>query len=198
MPAIREATEADIPAIGRALAAAFEDDPVWRWLVPSRTRWAAQAPRYFEHDAAQRLALHGAMVDDDVNAAALWGPPGHWRASPGDILGEMPVAFRLFRRAVPRALRVLTLMERKHPDDVPHWYLAVIGTDPDHQGKGLGSALIHHVTDRCDEEGIPCYLESSKEKNVPFYARHGFEVTEEYGLPGNGPSLWGMWREPKA
>ena len=49
----------------------------------------------------------------------------------------------------------------------------------------------------CDREGLPCYLESSKERNVPFYRRHGFEVVQEVSLPGDGPSIWTMWREPQ-
>lgn len=73
----------------------------------------------------------------------------------------------------------------------------MLGTDPDHQGKGIGSALVSHVTDKADAEGMPCYLESSKESNVPFYVCHGFEVTEELSLPANGPKVWGMWREPR-
>jgi len=52
------------------------------------------------------------------------------------------------------------------------------------------------VTEECDREGIPAYLESSKEANVSYYARHGFAVTEEFTLKG-GPSLWLMWRDPR-
>ena len=66
------------------------------------------------------------------------------------------------------------------------------------QGKGVGTALLRPVLEHCDAEGIPCYLESSKERNVPFYRRHGFEVVEEVSLPDDGPMLWTMWREPTA
>ena len=91
---------------------------------------------------------------------------------------------------------VLTAMEAAHPTEPEHWYLAILGTDPKHQGQGIGSALIKAVTDRCDEQGMAAYLESSKPENVPFYARHGFEVTEEKTFDG-GPSVWLMWRDPQ-
>ena len=64
--------------------------------------------------------------------------------------------------------------------------LAVVDCDPD----------VGFVLERCDEEGIPAYLESSNARNVPFYRRHGFGVTTELQIPGGGPMLWLMWREP--
>jgi hypothetical protein len=48
----------------------------------------------------------------------------------------------------------------------------------------------------CDRDGVPAYLEASKEDNVPFYARHGFRVTREIKLP-RGPIMYAMWREPR-
>ena len=48
-----------------------------------------------------------------------------------------------------------------------------------------------------DAAGVGCYLESSKEANVPFYERLGFRVTDTYDVDdGRGPRLWLMWRDP--
>ena len=52
------------------------------------------------------------------------------------------------------------------------------------------------VLERCDAEGTPAYLETDTERNVQLYERHGFEVTEEFDLPGGGPPVWLMWRPP--
>ena len=192
---IRAANADDLPAIGQSLAGAFEDDPVWQYLVPDRSRWQKRAARYFAADAGNRLRHGSVYVNAAVTGAALWAPPDAWRPSLIDLAREMPTGARLFGIRLPRALRVLTRMERVHPAG-PHHYLAVLGTDPAAQGKGIGSALVRHVTDQADCEGLPCYLESSKEQNLAFYARHGFEVTTPLELP-NGPPLWPMWREPR-
>jgi ribosomal protein S18 acetylase RimI-like enzyme len=91
---------------------------------------------------------------------------------------------------------VLSTIEQAHPRQ-PHWYLAVLGTDPLHQGRGIGTALMAPVLERCDEEGLPAFLESSKESNVPYYERFGFRVERELKLGKGAPSVWPMWREPQ-
>jgi ribosomal protein S18 acetylase RimI-like enzyme len=87
-------------------------------------------------------------------------------------------------------------MERRHPSTPQHWYLAVLGTDPDAQGRGLGSAVLSAMLEQCDRDGVPSYLESSKERNIDFYARHGFRVTGEIKLL-RGPNVWPMWRDSR-
>jgi ribosomal protein S18 acetylase RimI-like enzyme len=87
-------------------------------------------------------------------------------------------------------------MEKRRPDDPPHWYLFILGTEQAAQGRGLGSALLAQMLARVDADRMPAYLESSNERNLAWYGRHGFEVTSELAIPG-GPRIWPMWREPR-
>ncbi len=197
MPEPRRATAADLPALTRTLARAFGDDPVACWACPP----AAARPRMLERFHGTRLRQ--LLRDDEVwtnperTAAALWAPPKRWRTTPRDELelARGLLAPRLLPR-LPLVVRGMTSIERRHPAAPPHWYLAVLGTAPEAQGRGHGSTVLAPVLARCDEDGVGAYLESSKERNIAFYARHGFRVTRELRLP-RGPRLWAMWREPR-
>jgi ribosomal protein S18 acetylase RimI-like enzyme len=194
---VRKATGSDTPRLAEVLARSFFDDPVLSWMTPDEERRRRKGPLGFA-TWLERIYLPKGEVytDADRRGAALWSPPGKWRIPVGLQLRLAPRFVRLYGLSrTPLLLRGLAQLDRSHPDDRPHWYLAVLGTDPDHQGTGVGSALVQPVLDRCDAEGLGAYLESSKEANVPFYRRHGFEVTGEVRLP-EGPPLWPMWREP--
>jgi GNAT superfamily N-acetyltransferase len=197
VPDVRPATEDDLPAIGRALAAAFADDPVWAWMTSPKADWHRRSATWFEAEARVQMRGHGSvLVDEGVHGAAIWAPPGRWKSTVGDAIALAVPSLRLFRSRMPRAMKAVNTNERLHPTDPPHWYLAILGTDPAHQGTGVGGALIGAVTHRCDAEGLGAYLESSKEQNLAFYARHGFEVRQALELP-HGPPVWTMWREPR-
>jgi GNAT superfamily N-acetyltransferase len=105
----------------------------------------------------------------------------------------MPSVHRLGRR-LPAALRLQALLDRKHHEVAePHWYLSLLGTDPSFQRRGVGSALLAPVLARAHEQGIPAYLETQKEMNVPYYRRHGFELVEQIQARGC-PPMWTMSR----
>ena len=57
-------------------------------------------------------------------------------------------------------------MEKRHPEE-PHWYLMLIGSDPDVRGTGFGQALMRSRLDRCDAEHAPAYLETSNPTTCP-------------------------------
>ncbi|MGA2211095.1 MAG: GNAT family N-acetyltransferase [Acidimicrobiales bacterium] len=192
---VRPVEPDDIPKLSESLARAFYDDPVSRYLFPDDSRRTRRLERYFRLQIRTLFLPRGeAWTTPDLVAASLWMPPRSWPPSVAEGVSQLPVLAILGWRT-PRALRLMQVLESRHPRS-PHFYLGTIGTEPGRQGKGYGSALLRVVLSRCDTEGIPSYLESSKEQNLAFYHRHGYEVIDEVLVPRTESKLWLMWREP--
>jgi GNAT superfamily N-acetyltransferase len=190
---VRKATEGDVPGLASALARAFEDDPVFTWVFPrdgSRRKWSR---RFFLLRLRQMLPQQEIYAIPDVGAAA-WALPGRWELGAREFAAQIRLLPGI-GSGVARVLRGMSAMEARHPDQ-PHFYLAHLGVDPERQGAGVGSALIAPVLRACDADGVSAYLESSKERNLDFYARHGFRVTDRLTLP-KGPPVWQMWRDAR-
>ena len=193
---VRRAEPGDHPRIAEVLAAAFADDPAWSWLMPFADR--QQRQRLFFETELRHLVPDRREVwtTEDGSAAALWAPPGRWSVPIGTVLREAPPMLRVFGRRLPLALRYLLRVERLHPTKPPHWYLEIIGTEPAQQGRGMGSALLRPVLALCDRDGHGAYLEASSERNRALYERHGFRVVGRFDMPGGGPEIRRMWRDP--
>ena len=191
------ATAADRGPVAEALAEAFWDDPVMQFILRESESRQRRLTRLFTVLLrGHYLPLGTVWTTAERDGAALWAPPGHAIIPAPTIVRHLPGMLGALGRNALRALRTLNHVDRHHPKD-PHWYLGVLGTRPARQGRGVGSALLAPVLDRCDREQVPAYLESSKHSNLAFYRRHGFEVTGEISLPSGGPTVWPMWREPK-
>ena len=178
------------------LARAFHEDPVFGWFFPVEGARHRRLQRYFvtelRHESLRHDAVQVAWVDGRIAGAAVWFPPGTW--SPGTEASALPGYLRAFGRRLVMASQYLSVAARVHPREQPHWYLAIIGVDPARQGSGVGAALLRSRLRRCDDEGLPAYLESSKAGNVPLYQHFGFHVTGTLGLPEGAPVVNPMWR----
>ncbi|MFF9199020.1 GNAT family N-acetyltransferase [Streptomyces sp. NPDC014779] len=192
MPA--KAVLGDAGDISRTLALAFDDDPMMRWFFPEDATREATLGRYFSTLFTRQYLANG-VCERTEGAAAFWVPAeAQEKAVPdGDTIQELIAILGdragLFKEAVETAAA--------HAPAEPHWSLALIGAAPASQGTGQGAALLRSGLAQADAAGAPVYLESSKAANLPVYEHFGFRVREEFALPGGGPLLWGMWRDPR-
>jgi ribosomal protein S18 acetylase RimI-like enzyme len=196
---VRTATGRDVPALAEVLADAFLDDPVFTWMVPEEHRLRRLA-RFFASDARHHMVPLGATEIAEANGraggVAMWAPPGEWRPGTWTTLRLLPGFLAALGRNIAVGRQVDDLLDASHPEE-PHWYLSTLGTSADARGAGYGKSLLTSRLDRVDAEHAPAYLESSKEANIPYYQRFGFEVTGEIVVPNGGPTLWSMWRQPR-
>jgi GNAT superfamily N-acetyltransferase len=192
---VRTASLHDVATIARVLGCAFDDDPVFTWMVPDADDRRAVLPGFFTLFAAA-FQRHGHVHRTaDGTAAALWAPPGVAPVEE-DEADEFGAALEEVCGAdSERAFAVSALLEEYHPQE-PAWYLNFLGVEPAGQGRGIGSALLEHVLKRADRDGSASCLDATSPRNRRFYERHGFTVTTELVVPG-GPPMWPMWREPQ-
>jgi len=189
-----DARAGDATAVA-VLTAAFDDDPLMRWLFDDDARRAQQLHAWWTWIVGNRAPHVEVLVTDDQRSAAIWHRP-----DPIDhVVDEDFVAMlaRLLGADVARRkLEAMRVIPESHPTD-RHWYLAAIGTLPQHQGRGSAPRVMAGPLAQCDAEGVPAYLESSNPRNVSFYERLGFVAVGEIHVP-TGPTLLAMWREPRS
>ncbi|WP_067676010.1 GNAT family N-acetyltransferase [Nocardia miyunensis] len=198
---VRPAIASDVPELARVLGAAFADDPIISWLVPD-SRVRPRRAGYMFAAMVRHQFLPGGGVDvafDETGrmlGTAVWAPPGGWQTSGPAQLRMLPGVVRAFRGRMRVAGEMADRMAQHHPAE-PHWYLAFIGTHPDARGRGFGHALLAPRLAHCDETACPAYLESSKQENIAYYERFGYDLTGELNITDGGPPMWPMWRSPR-
>ena len=200
MTTVRAATAADRAKLADSLASAFSGDPLFAWMMGAEPSPSLEAKMRIFFDAFLKLDLgrddHLVFTDESGIGAAIWRAPNKWKVPTGDLVRTLPAMLRAFGTKVPRMVGALNAIEKVHPKE-EHYYLEVLGTHQGSQSKGVGTAVISHMLDRIDAEGMPAYLESSNTRNIPFYARHGFEATSEIVVGKGAPTVTAMWRNPR-
>lgn len=193
-PIVRPMQPGERRSVLEVLGRAFHDDPVAAYLFPSEADRVARWARFCGAAMDFMGATAHVLTTAGLEGAAIWQQPGQPGLGRYRRLRTTLGFLLLMRGGVSRAQRLGELTHARHPRE-PHYYLATLGTDPPQQGRGVGGALLEPVLARCDREGRVAWLESSKERNVPFYQRFGFEVVEAIEIP-DGPTLWAMRRPP--
>ncbi len=191
-PSISSVTASDWQRAISTIVTAFSSDPIARWVFPEPHQYLTYFTEFVPLMAGGSFEHGSAYCTDDFMAASLWLPP--------DVHSDQEAMGELAQRAIPESdqEKVFTFMGQMgeyHPTE-PHWYLPLIGVDPVHQGRGLGSALLRHALKNCDRDHLPAYLEATSPSSRRLYERHGFEATGEIQA-ADSPTMWPMLRKPR-
>ena len=127
---------------------------------------------------------------------AVWTPPGRNELSDeAEAKLEPFLTAELSAHAEP-VLRVMEQFDSVRPEGLDFYYLSLLGTHPDHRGRGLGMDLLAANLAQIDAEKAPAYLESSNPANDTRYERLGFKPQAKFSTPEGRHTVTTMWREP--
>jgi ribosomal protein S18 acetylase RimI-like enzyme len=190
-PVVKTAIESDETGVIDALRLAFVADPAVRWVWPDPQKYLSHFSSFVKAFGGKAFACETAYYIGKYSGVALWLPP--------NVHPDVEQLIALLQStgsddAKMYGPEIFKKMDSYHPKE-PHWYLPLLGVDPLHYGKGLGTTLLQHALAACDRDNKFAYLESSNLKNIPLYERHGFELLGTIQV-GTSPSIYPMIRRP--
>ncbi|KAL3476002.1 hypothetical protein BJX99DRAFT_151464 [Aspergillus californicus] len=194
----------------------FDKDPVLRYLLCnlSDEEYQEYLPRYWRGLCRAGL-LNGAVIyeADGWKAATVVLPPGKSVDNPLTIvpamLGFMSVLWRIGLAGLIRMLGdysgATDTVKKRALGKQKYFYVFVVGTEYEHQGKGLAKTLMQSVQDDASRLELPIWLEATTERSRQLYLSLGFEDVEEITIgegknapdgtmeiSGQGVPLWAM------
>ena len=194
MEQVRTATLEDLSVIVETAARSLDAEEMLRWSF-GEDRFEERIRSHFTYYDGENARRGWIRLAADGAGIAVWIPPGAREeheaigaAPPGgeaEILGDHAERHAAFWEWVGQ-----------HEPSKPLLYLSHIGVVPEHQGEGLGSALMRDGLARADRQGVPTWLETSRVNNVAYYERFGFVTAVDEDAPDGGPHIWFMGRDP--
>ena len=170
---ISDPSAQDQARVFATLVSAFRADPVERWLYPDDDEYDKNFVLFLAAFGGPAFRCGTAWCLGDCAAVALWIPP---RAQPDGAEITRVLSETVAPAKHADTFSALEQLDAAHPS-YPHWYLPWFGVDAMRQSQGLGSRLMAACLAAVDGTGLPAYLETPNPRTIPFYSRHGFEVT---------------------
>ncbi|KAL4804434.1 acyl-CoA N-acyltransferase [Aspergillus unguis] len=200
----------DIPQAVECIQTVFSDDPFFRFMFDQDTynpsRNAASLRAHFLHGLAIDAPIYVAKytsnsdkpdIDNDRIVGICWWHPPVRKSGPTPLAIRTQDALLSVRQLIAnirylgrgglhldRYRRWKELQRKTHSriwtDERGYYFCNVIAVRSEMRGHGLGRRLVEAVTEKADDEGMPCYLESSKGMpNLAIYQKLGFEVVRD-------------------
>lgn len=199
---VTQMTEADIDGAIDTIQQAFANDPYNNWVYPDRSKVDLTRNRVSLTLRCRWGITHGLfhVARDSSNPAkilgcAMWMPPqppsqpetwslylSYWWLWLNQIRmntwygrgGLSTQRYWIWKARQAEAQKELWTSEKGY------YFCNIVTVLPEAQGQGVGRKLMEEVLGMADEEGVGCYLESSRKvPNVPIYEKFGFELARE-------------------
>lgn len=181
------------PEAVATLALAFHDDPALGWIIRDAAARRRRLPRFFDWLFADHLRHGMILASPQREAVTLWRRPGKVHHHDPLTPAELWRLVRIFGPSLARADKVGRHIARHVPAGEGHLYLRYAAVHPQAQGKGWGGRAIRAGIAEANRLGVDTCLETAKEGNVAIYQRLGFDIVDQWQVPG-GPRFWTMVR----
>ena len=179
---MRKANSSDKSIILDILTRSFDGNKSVNYVVKQDQNRVDRITKLMDYSFNVCNEFGEVWISDDQQACALILFPDKKRTSFRALLWDLKLALSVIGLdRVSTVLKREAVIKANHPKN-PFAYLWFIGVNPQLQGKGVGSTFIQELIQECERKKRPIYLETSTERNLPFYKKFGFEIFKSLQL----------------
>lgn len=179
---MKEATLADKTKIVSILTDAFDDNSSVNYIVKQDEKRIERIKSLMDYSYEMCVKYGKVYLSDSENACALVLFPelkkdNFWTISKDVELIAKSIGFSNILKALKRESLIKKAQLKNNI-----YYLWFIGVDSANQNQGIGSELLNGLVNEAKQMGRTVCLETSTERNIPWYKKNGFEIYNKVDL----------------
>lgn len=179
---MRRADENQKSLVVDILTKSFDDNKSVNYVVKQDGKRLARIRGLVEYSLNVCKAFGDVWISDNESACALVVYPDKKRTSVDAIVWDIKLASTVIGlNRVGAVLSKESKIKSFHPKE-PFCYLWFIGVSPELQNKGFGGQLLEEIINESEKQSRSIYLETSVERNLSWYKKHGFEIFQTLNL----------------
>lgn len=175
-------TEQQSDAAIEVFVAAFMTESATNYFFPESEGGRADKLRVLfgwgvEYRLACGMPVLGAWLEGGLVGAALVRSPA-WRQDPPLAQAMWEKVSKVLGPAANARIDLYDEVQSRNLPEPPHAYLVAIGVLPEHQGRGVGAALIEACLEIAESDPVAkgMALDTGSELSQAYYERFGFRL----------------------
>ncbi len=161
------------------LSASFKDNKSVNYILPQAGSKEKRLRRLMSYSFDVCHLFGNVFLSDDQKAAALLIYPDKKRTTLKSTWLDLKLAVGCIGISnLTKAMKRESEIKKMHPA-IPFTYLWFIGVKPENQNAGLGTVLLKEIMNYSQSQNRPVLLETSTERNLPWYKKNQFEIYAE-------------------
>lgn len=164
------------------LTKSFENNQSVNYIVKQDAKRIKHISALIDYSFEVCYASGDVFLSDDRKACALITYPDKKKTTLKSILLDVKLILSsVGLKNIKKTLARESMINKIQPKELKY-YLWFIGVNPEYQNEGIGSVLLDEIIEDSELKKRPIYLETSTLKNLPWYAKFGFQVYHELDL----------------
>jgi hypothetical protein len=171
-----KATYIDKALVVDILARSFADNRSVNYIIKQDRKKLLRLKRLMEYSFDTCFTFGEILLSDDRNGCALIIFPEKKRTTIKSIISDIKLIVLCtgINNGIKAIQRESAVKKLQRGELI--YYLWFIGVEATEQNKGIGTRFMQEIISHCTAMERTIYLETSTEKNIPWYQQFGFTI----------------------